>query len=361
MTRAGIAAARLRNQRIAPPGSHDPAAIVAWLGAVQAQDFASAKWALALRMRGETTDAEIARAIDEGRILRTHLLRPTWHFVAADDIRWLLELTAPRIHQSLKFGKTHYGLTDALNLRAAKTIERALDAADCLTRSELGDHLKRARLPYKGVPLALLTMYAEIERVICSGPHRGKQPTYTLLDRRVPPRERLSRDAALGALTERYFRSHGPATIRDFVWWSGLTTADARRGLEIVRARSETIDGLTYWRLAASRAARTPPSEAVHLLPVYDEYLVAYRDLHAVPRGAARWGILPQPIVSRGQVVGEWKPVRQRGRIVLDAKTTRRLTRDERAALERAAARYGRFHGLSCAIRADCGSRSSSR
>lgn len=347
MTHARIASARLRNQRIAPAGPRDPVAIVRWLGAVQAQDFGSAKWALALRMKGETTNASIARAVDEGRILRTHLLRPTWHFVAPDDIRWMLDLTAPRIHQALTFGKKHFGLTDAVNVRAAKTIERALGAVECLTRAELGDHLARARLPFKGVPLALLTIYAEIERVICSGPRRGNQPTYALLDRVVPAGERRSRDEALGELANRYFRSHGPATLRDFVWWSGLTTADARRGLEIVRARSEAVDGLTYWSMRGSR--ETPAG--VQLLPVYDEYLVAYRDLAAVPRGAARWGILPQVVVSRGQVAGVWKAMRRSGGIAVEVQASRRLTQDERGALARTVDRYGRFHGADTTLR----------
>lgn len=349
MTHASIAAARLRNQRIEPVGPRDPVAIVQWLGAVQAQDFGSAKWALALRMRGAATDASIARAIDEGRILRTHVLRPTWHFVAADDIRWMLELTAPRIHQSLTFGKKYFGLTSAVNVRSATTIERALGAAGCLTRAELGDHLKRARLPFKGVPLALLTMYAEIERVICSGPRRGKQSTYALVAHRAPHAKTLVRDEALAELTRRYFRSHGPATVRDFVWWSGLTTADVKRGLDIVGARSTSVDGSAYWTVSRTRADE-PPSH-VQLLPVYDEYLVAYRDLDAVPRGAARWGILPQVVVSRGQVAGVWKATRARDRVDLQIAAERRLTRVERAALERAVARYGRFHGVPATLR----------
>jgi hypothetical protein len=271
-------------------------------------------------------------------------MRPTWHFVAANDIGWLLELTKPRVHQALAFGRRHFGLTDAVHRRATRAIERALGSAECLTRTELAAGLKRAGMTAKGVPLALMTMYAELEGVICSGPRRGKQSTYMLLARRAPHASRYSRDQALAELTTRYFRSHGPATVRDFVWWSGLTTADAKRGLDIVRARSETIDGLTYWTVGPRRAI-PPPNDVIHLLPVYDEYLVAYRDLDAVPRGKALWGLLPQAVVCAGQVIGTWKVARGPGSPQVAINLGRKLTAAERQQLDRAIARYAQFAG----------------
>jgi hypothetical protein len=284
--------------------------------------------------------ADLDRAFNDGRILRTHLLRPTWHFVAAADIGWLLELTAPRVHQALAFGRRYFGLSDALHRRAARTIERALEREDCLTRNELAGHLARARLPAAGVPLAFVTMYAELEGIICSGPRRGKQFTYMLLARRAPAALRYSRDEALAELTRRYFRSHAPATIRDFAWWSGLTAADAKRGLAIVRARSEAIDGLTYWTVGPRRAKT---NDAVHLLPVYDEYLVAYRDLQAVPRGKTVWGVLPQAVVCGGQVIGTWKSAPRAPAPKVVVTLGRRLTGAERRQLDRAIARYTTF------------------
>jgi len=344
-----IAAERLWNQRLTTPGPRDPAAVVAWFGAVQAQEYGPAKWALAQRTRGQTTDADVQRAFDEGRILRTHVMRPTWHFVAAADIRWLLALTAPRVHRALTWGHTQLGTHAPLRNRAMAVIERALDEESALTRPELADRLARAKIRLKGTALALVVMHAELEGLVCSGPRRGRQSTYALLDRRVPAARPLDRDEALAELTTRYLRSHGPATVRDFVWWSGLTTADVRRGLEIVRARSSTVADRAYWTITSSRAD-APPAD-VHLLPIYDEYLVAYRDLEAVPRGGTRWGMLPQAVVSRGQVAGVWKPILERDRIVVHLRAERRLTRDERARLARAAQRYGRFHGLPVAVR----------
>src|SRR3954451_18715082 len=274
MSDARIAAERLQRHRLTTPGPADAAGLVAWFGAVQAQDYGAAKWALALRMRSAVTNADVDRAFNEGRILRTHLMRPTWHFVAAADITWLLELTAPRVHQALAFGRRYFGLTAALHRRAVRTIERALHRDECLTRTELAAHLARAGLPAAGVPLAFVTMYAELEGVICSGPRRGQQFTYMLLARRAPGACRYSRDEALAELTRRYFRSHGPATIRDFVWWSGLTTADARRGLAMSGAADAVIDGHTYWTLDRPTADERRGGGA-HLLPIYDEYVVA--------------------------------------------------------------------------------------
>jgi hypothetical protein len=339
-----IAALRLDNQRITNPGPRRPADVVAWLGAVQAQEYRAAKWAVALRMTDGATDARIERAFDEGHILRTHVMRPTWHFVAAPDIRWMLELTAPRVHQALAYLNRSYELDRALRTRATKVFERALDGGECQTRAELGAHLARAGLTVKGIRLALLTIHAELEAVICSGPKRGKQQTHALLAERAPGARRLSRDEALGELTRRYFRSHAPATIRDFVWWSGLTTVDARRGLEINRSRRELIDGLTYWTLDGAPSTATLP-RGVALLPIYDEYLVSYRDLAAVPRLAGPRGTFQQALIARGQVVGTWKPASSGGDVTVDVVTARRLTGVERRELREMAARYGRFLG----------------
>ena len=311
---------------------------------MQAQEYQAAKWSLALRMPDGTTDARIERAFNEGHFLRTHVLRPTWHFVAASDIHWMLELTAPRVHRSLAHAIRQAGLGKALCIRVTRIFERALGPGDFLTRAELGQQLARAGMPMKGLALALLTVYAELEGVICSGPQRGKQLTYALLATRAPRGRRLSRDEALAELAIRYFRSHGPATIRDFVWWSGLTTADARRGLEISRCRHKAVDGLTYWTHGRSRAG-VRRRWAVHLLPTFDEYFVAYRDLRAVPRHGALRGVLQQTLVSGGQIAGTWKTIAAPDRLTVEVKTHKPLTDAERRALTQTKARYAHFLG----------------
>jgi hypothetical protein len=229
-----IAARRLVNQGIIGAGRRRPADVVVWSGAMQAQEYEPAKWAVGLRMRDGASDAEVERAFERGDILRTHVLRPTWHFVAPNDIRWLLELTAPRVHARMAPFNRQLELDARTLTRGTAVIERALGERGCLTRAELAEQLRRAKLAMSGARLAHLVMHAELEGVICSGPRRGKQGTYGLLAERAPNANRFARDEALGELARRYFRSHGPATIRDYVWWSGLITADAVRGLEMI-------------------------------------------------------------------------------------------------------------------------------
>jgi hypothetical protein len=346
---SAIAARRLHNQYVTRPGLRRAADVVAWLGAVQAQEYPYARWGLALRMREGTADADVERAFDEGRILRTHVLRPTWHFVTPADIRWALELTAPHVHRAMSYYNRQLELDARTLTRGAAVLERALRDGQYLTRTELAVRLERAGLEMKGQRLAHVVMHAELERIVCSGPRRGKHFTYALLAERAPAAVRLSRDEALAELTRRYFRSHGPATIRDFVWWSGLRSTDAKRGLEINSARHERVDGLTYWTVGR------PPRDAidgsgVHLLPVYDEYLVAYRDRAAVPHGpsvtrAPSRGALmfASAVIAGGHVAGTWRTARTPDRIIVQVAPLRPLTKPQRRELAEAAARYGRF------------------
>lgn len=339
-----IARQRLQNQRITrvvPSGAAD---VVAWFGAMQGQEYGPAKWALAVRLPPGATDAAIDRAVNQGRILRTHVLRPTWHFVRPADIRWMLELTAPHVHRAMSSYRRQLGLDADTMVRAAAIFERALRDGQLLTRAELGMQLERAGLPAKSAQLAHLAMYAELEGVICSGPRRGKQFTYALLADRAPQARRLPRDHAAAELARRFLRSHGPATIRDFVWWSGLKTADAQRAFEMIRAKSAHVDGLTYW----TGGGRVPGAkrEGIHLLPVYDEYLVAYRDRLAVPHAAYSIENFWHALVIDGQLAGTWKTVLSAERVLLGVSMLRRLTAVERRGVSRAAARYGRFLGV---------------
>jgi hypothetical protein len=320
--------------------------MVAWFGAIQAQEYGPAKWGLGLRSAAGITDAALERAIDRGRILRTHILRPTWHFVAREDIRWILELTAPHVHRRMATYDRQLGLDARMMTRAIGIIERALGDRGPLTRRELGAELARADLPAQTRELAHIAMHAELDGLICSGPRQGKQFTYALLAERAPPAPRLDRDQALTTLTRLYLRSHGPATLRDFVWWSGLKTSDARAGLEMARARSREVDGLTYWTLAREPAGVSRPGKGVHLLPIYDEYLVAYRDHRLVPRPAYMLGSFQHALLVGGQVAGTWRTVQRPKGLLVDVRPLRRLTLAERRGLSQAVTRYRRFLGV---------------
>ena len=359
MKLADLVAQRLVNQRLTGAGHRRPADVVSWCGAVQAQEYEPARWGLGLRMVDDAADASVERAFDQGRLLRTHVMRPTWHFVTPADIGWLLALTAPRVRRVLASYMRSVEL-DASTLAGATTIvERALRDGQYLTRIEMGEHLLRAGLVMTGLRLAFLTLHAELDGVICSGPRRGKQFTYALLAERAPRPRTLERDEALAELTKRYFRSHGPASIRDFVWWSGMTTTDAKRGLDINRARSENVDGLTYWSVDPPPSALVRDDE-VFLLPIYDEYLVAYRDRTAVPHGpstirsaSGRVVRFRHALVIDGQVAGTWRIERDGRGVTLAATAMRRLSRREQRDLADAAGRYGRFAGGPIALRVD--------
>jgi hypothetical protein len=351
-------ARRLSNQQITRPALATPAELVAWLGAVQAQDYAAVKWALGLRLRdAAASDTTIERAVADGSILRTHALRGTWQFVAPADVRWMLALGAPRVRARLTTRHRELGL-DAATFRRGKTVlARALRGGDPLTRDELAAALEDAGVSTIGQRFAHLLGAAELDGLICGGARRGKQFTYTLLDAIAPPsRAGLERDEALAELTGRYFRSRGPATVQDFAWWSGLGPSDARAGLSMIHATlaSEVIDGRTYWRAADSLAGAAPP--AAILLPAFDEYLVAYRDRDAVlepkhvERVNAGGGMLKPCVVVRGRVVGVWRRVLNRTSVSIELDLFRPLDRVEQRAVGAAAGRYAGFLGLSAEL-----------
>jgi hypothetical protein len=341
---------RLRNQHLSAPGLRTPAVAVSWFGAMQAQDYAGAKWAIGIRVPG-STDKDVDAAFDAGAILRTHVLRPTWHVVTPDDIRWMLALTAPRVHAFNAPYYRRFALDRVVLARLRKSIERALTREPFLTRDEIRATCGPAGAALDGIALGLVMMHAELEGVVCSGPRRGRQFTYALLDRRAPHGTRRDRDDALGELARRYFRSHGPATLRDFAWWSGLTQRDGRRGIDVAGSlSSDTIDGLTYWRAASARPLPRP-SSSVFLLPNYDECLIAYQDRGlsapasgAMPRRAANDRFAHHLLID-GRVAGSWGRSIGSRSADIDIACYAPANATRTRAIERAARKYGRFLG----------------
>ena len=341
---------RLYNHRLTGSGFEQPAQVVGWLGAVQAQDYPAAKWALGLRMQ-DATDQGIERAFAEGSILRTHVLRPTWHFVTPADIRWLLALTAPRVHAANAHYYHREGLDEQVFRRSQTALVKALQGGKHLTRKELSEVLEGEGISTQGLRLALIVMQAELEGVICSGPKRGKQYTYALLDERVPQIGQIEREEALARLTLRYFTSHGPATVHDFAWWSGLTVAEARRGIEITmpELEEEIVEGISYW-LSPTGLAGTGGPVTAHLLPPYDEYIIAYKERDPVldPKRA----VIPQNAIFSGVIeagglaVGNWSRSLGQGTVSVDLKPFRGLTEAEAEDVEAAARRYAGFLGV---------------
>jgi hypothetical protein len=349
-TRADVARLRMHNERLIGTPFAKPDDAVRWLGAVQAQDYPGAKWAVAQRVKA-CTDADVERAFDDGAILRTHVMRPTWHFVMPEDIRWMLELTAPRVNAAMSYYDQRLELDLAVYRRSNAAIARALRGGNHLTRKELGFVLDRARIVARGQRLGHLMMRAELDAVVCSGPRRGKQFTYALLDERVPPAKTLTRERGMIELAARYFTSHGPATVRDFAWWSGLRVVDAKGAIESLGARiaSTAIEGKTYWFVPGKAAARLD-DPTIHLLPNYDEFLIAYQD-HAISvdpelGGRARGGIFDNYIiVLNGRVAGGWRRRSAGGETIIETELLVRLNEPQRSALRLAAERYASFLG----------------
>ncbi len=289
-----IAALRLVNQHLAGTRLETPRDLVQWMGAVQAQDYPMSKWALGVRLPG-VTDEAVQSALDRGEILRTHILRPTWHLVAAGDIGWMLTLTAPHIRSSFAARLRELELTEKTIADSQRVVENALAGGRHLTRPELVGELRQANLPADASRVPYLIFRAELDGVVCSGRARGKAQTYALLAERVPPPEALPREEALVRLARRYFASHGPATAADFAWWSGLPAADVRKGVAGLGPDfvSRMAEAQTYWLPGAS-AEPGAVGETVFLLPAFDEFLISYKDRRASLAAPSQAGTPPE-------------------------------------------------------------------
>jgi hypothetical protein len=317
---------------------------------MQAQEFAFAKWSVAQRA-DRVSDASMDRAFAEGAILRTHVLRPTWHFVAPSDIRWLLDLTAPRVHQLNAHYYGRFGLDAPLFAKTNALLARTVEGGAHRTRKELAAELDRAGITASGPRLAYIIMRAELDAILCSGPPRGKQHTYAALEERAPNTKTLGREEALAELVRRYFVARGPATLKDFQWWSSLTAADAKMGLDAVKSQLENdvVDGRTYWFDTASPPQKRR-AKRVDLVQGYDETVMSYGESRDALYGGQSSAPVPHvenalmhAVLLDGQLTGLWKPVRSKGAVVVEASLFGpREPADERA-LEAAVERFGRF------------------
>jgi hypothetical protein len=353
MTSLNIAHQRLYNQHINHALLAKPGDVVAWLGAVQAQDYLGALWAVGLRT-SKAVEADIERALADKSIVRTWPLRGTLHFVAAADVRWMLDLLTPRIIKSSAVRFQQFGLDDRVFARSRAVFERALAGGRQLPREAMYQRLEAARISAAGGRGLQILFRLAGEGLLCFGARQGKQQTFTLLDEWVPTAKPLARDEALAELARRYFTSHGPATLQDFLWWSGLRAADARAALELAKPQlgHAVIGDQTYW-LASSIADPTVASPKAYLLPPFDEYTVAYKDRSAVldPMYVRRLhtgnGIFSPIIVLDGQVVGTWKRALKKDTLAIALSPFEKLNKAATRAVETAANRYGEFLGAS--------------
>ena len=352
-----ISTLRLLNQQIASTNLKTVNELVGWMGAMQAQDYNQAKWAIGARLP-HLSEEQIESAFNHGEIIRTHLMRPTWHFVSPDDIYWLLELTAKQIKSTTKSRHRDLGLTESELKKSKEVLIKSLEGNRALTREELSDQLNSVGINTFEQRLPHILMDAEIDAIICNGAMQGKKQTYALLEERVPVKKLLSKDEALALLAKKYFTCHGPATLPDFVWWSGLPVTDARKALEMNKSIliSETIEAETYWFADSfSRAASLPDS--VYLLPAFDEYLISYKNRSAAitlgnhTKAISNNGIFRPVIVVNGQISGLWKRTIKKDTVLIELDHFRPHSKKEIGLIEKAAESFGHFSGKKTEIK----------
>ncbi len=332
-------------------GAKDAQDALRRLTAAQAQEFPYAKWSLGQRTK-DATYAAVGRAVDEGKVLRTHILRPTWHFVAPQDLRWLMRLSGPRVNAWNARRYRELGL-DARSLSRTNDLIAAAVTERHLTRREIAAVLARRRVDTEGQRMAYIMMRAELDSVVCSGAVNGKQHTYALFDARVPAKRGPDGDEALAELARRYFTARGPATLKDFVWWSGLATRDARLAIASVERDLDTFDhgGRTYWFQDRGSRARRPVARA-DLVQCYDETIISYsesrRDVLAAwgrPALPVSVGGFMHAILYDGRLLGRWRAAHGRDGGTVETLIDRRLNKQEREAVDATIARYRRFIG----------------
>lgn len=346
---------RLANQSIAASNSRTPEQVVSALGAMQAQDYSGALWSIGLRLPN-ATEAEVERAVKERKIVRSWPMRGTLHFVAATDLRWMLELLTPRVLANATSRSERLGVDAKTLARCEKIFVRELAGNRQLTREALVALLEQNNISTQNNRSYHIFWCLAQLRVICFAAREGKQHAFALFDEWIPNSRKFERDAALAELARRYFTSHGPATLQDFIGWSGLKAADARAGVEGAAKdlTRETIGGKVYW-LPPTPAQ--PQSDDGFLLSGFDEFILGYKDRSAVLDSRHSQKIIPgnngvfaPTIVLDGRVVGTWQRAMKKT-LVLTLSPFKRFTKAELKALAPAAERYSRFLGLPVELR----------
>jgi len=326
--------------------------VAGWLGAIQAQDYNMAKWALGIRLP-DSTEIIINNELDSGSLIRTHLLRPTWHIVSSDDIYWMQELTAPHIRSSLKYRDKQLGLDDTIFRKCNKIFEKTLRDRNHKTREELMLELSNAKIDVGNNRASHIFLRAEIDGIICSGKQKGGKPTYAILAERAPVKNRIFGEEALKELALRYFTSRAPATIEDFSWWSGLSSGKSKLAVELNKTNlfSEVIEDNTYW-FAEGSDTPIPAKREIYLLPAFDEFLIGYRDRTPSMLSVEKKktisdnGIFYPTIMMGGQIIGTWRRNIKDKHIVITFNPFKSDKTDLGQIYYKSISRYSRFYNM---------------
>lgn len=357
MGRLNIARLRLHNQQIAAHRFRRPGQVVAWLGALQAQDYPGALWSIGLRLP-HATQKDVEQAIAAREIVRTWPIRGTLHFVAAADVHWMRELLTPHIIARSALRQRQLELNAAVFARCEKIFLKALSGGSQLTREQMFSLLEKARITTADQRGYHILWRLAQEGLLCFGSHAGKQPTFTLLEEWIPAGRQMDRDASLAELARRYFTSHGPATLQDFIAWSALATTDARHAIHLATSQlvEEKAGDKTYW-LSSGALPAPRKSSTAYLLPGFDEYVLGYRDRspsldphHAGKVSPSANGVFISTVVIDGKVLGIWKRTAKAKSVSITPTPFTKFSAAAKRAIQAAAQRYGQFLGCDVSI-----------
>lgn len=313
MTPSEIILNRLINQQIATPVYTSPKDLTNWMGALQAQDYNMVKWAIGMRLK-DCNENTVQDAINKGELIRTHVLRPTWHFVSSDDVYWMLALNAEKIKSSMRARHNFLGLNPEIIKKSQSKIIKMLEEVDFLERDEIINRLFETKIVSDTHQVYHILTFSELDGLICSGPEINNKPTFTLLEKRVPVKIKYTREESIALLTKKYFQSHGPATIKDFVWWSGLNNTEAKKGIEMNKPEIKFVtEGMdNYWYFAENSDTGIDNYQ-IYLLPAFDEFIISYRERKFIiaddnySKLISNNGIFRPVIIFKRQAIGTWK------------------------------------------------------
>lgn len=361
----GILEHRLLNQYISSDARQEPESVLAHLGAVQAQDYPAALWAIGLRSKSGTR-SDVEAAVTKRKIARTWLMRGTLHFASSSDVGWMLKLFSPRLVNTAIARDRHLGLSDETVKKTKSLFRRALQGGKRLSRTDMYRVMERGGVPATDNLGYHMLYRAAWDGLICFGPHSGKEPTFVLAEEWLSKSAPLDYERALTEIVIRYFSSHGPATIKDFVWWSGFRMSDARRGIEEAssKVREEVVGGVSYYTASGSPGGKAT-QRSVHLLPAFDEYLLGYSDRSPTLRSeeTQKWirnakvvvvhsnGIFLPTVVVDGVVAGIWKRINAKGKMVITLIPFRKLSAKQKAEVREEVESYARFFETSATLR----------
>lgn len=315
-----ISKIRTHSQQLIQPHFNCPTQLVAWMGAMQAQDYNMAKWALGIRTQSATLQS-IDLALQKGDIMR-----PTWHFVPAKDLRWMLALSSKQVKAANKSMSKKYAITDEQFTKCNQLFVKILEGNRNLTKIEVSAEINKLGFATDPSHINRFLFHAESEGLICSGIDKAGKPTYALLDERVPHTKALHKDEALATLATRYFQSHSPATLDDFVWWSGLSITEARHAIHLIDSHliADRFEGTKHLIHESYAGDIKADDQILHLLPSYDEYLISYKvrtdvvPLEHYSKAFNNYGIFQPVIMHNGKVVGNWKKAVKKNNIDIE-------------------------------------------